>query len=151
MKRIILFTIAILLAATNVFAQSKNDKNVEQELLRLHRAEEQAETTRDIAALERLFNDDFIFIAANGAIYDKKKFLEEIKADTAPPAEQKLEYENFKARVYGKTAMVNYVLVVSGTDKDKKDYVNRFQMSVMWIKKKGAWRITNFHSTRVRN
>lgn len=150
MKPIIIFTIALLIASTSAFAQSKGDKSIEQELMRLHRAEEEAETTRDIAALERLFNDDFIFIAANGAVYDKKKFLEEIKADTSPPSDNKLEYENFNARVYGKTAMVNYVLVVSGKDKDKKDYVNRYRMSVMWLKQKGIWRIINFHSTRVR-
>jgi ketosteroid isomerase-like protein len=151
MKSIIIFTITLLLAATSIAAQSKADKNVEQELLRLHRLEEEAEAKRDIAALERLFNDDFIFIAADGSIYDKKKFIDEIKADTSTPAQQKLDYENFKARVYGKTAMVSYTLSVSGKDKDNKDYTNRYRMSVMWIKQKSAWRITNFHSTRVRN
>jgi len=150
MKRTIIFTITFLLAATSIAAQSKADKNIEQELMRLHRLEEEAETKRDIVALERLLNDDFIFIAADGSIYDKKKFIDEIKADTSTPLQQKLVYENFKARVYGKTAMVNYILVVSGKDKDNKDYTNRYRMSVMWIKQKGVWRITNFHSTRVR-
>jgi ketosteroid isomerase-like protein len=151
MKRAIIFTVTLLLAATGAFAQSKGDKSVEQELLRLHRAEEEAETKRDIAALERLLNDDFVFVAADGSLYDKKKFLDEIKADTSAPAEQKLVYEDFKARVYGKTAQVNYTLVASGKDKDGKAYANRYRMSVTWIKQKGSWRIINFHSTRVRN
>ncbi|HEY0427123.1 MAG TPA: nuclear transport factor 2 family protein [Pyrinomonadaceae bacterium] len=150
MKRIIIVAILLLLGAANVTAQSKTDKSVERELLRLHRAEDEAEAKKDTNALERLFSDDFLFVAANGAIYDKKKFLGEIKADTEPPTEQKLDYENFRARIYGKTAIVNYVLVVNGTDKDKKAYANRFQMSVVWIKEKGVWRIANFHSTRLR-
>lgn len=147
MKRIIIFTILLLLAAAaNAFAQTK----LEQEFIELHRAEEEAEAKRDAAALERLFADDFVFIAANGAFYDKKKFIDEIKADTGTSAPQKLEYENFRVRTYGKTAMVNYVLVVSGKDKDGKDTVSRFRMSVLWLKQKGTWRITNFHSTRIR-
>jgi uncharacterized protein (TIGR02246 family) len=150
MKRKIIFIIVLLIAATSAFAQSKADKNVEQELMRLHRVEEEAETKRDTAALERLLNDDFVFVAADGSVYDKKKFIDEIKADTSAPPQQKLEYENFKARVYGKTALVNYTLAVSGKDKNDKDYTNRYRMSVTWIKQKGAWRIANFHSTRVR-
>ncbi|MET0752519.1 MAG: nuclear transport factor 2 family protein [Pyrinomonadaceae bacterium] len=147
MKRIIIFTILLLIAAaTNAFAQTK----LEREFIERHRAEEQAEAKRDAAALERLFADDFVFIAANGAIYDKKKFIDEIKADTEAAAPQKLDYENFKVRAYGKTAMVNYLLVVGGKDKDGKDTVSRYRMSVLWLKQKGMWRIANFHSTRVR-
>lgn len=149
MKRIIILTIALLMTAANAAAQT-NSKNIEQEFIRRHRAEEEAETKRDIAALDRMFSEDFIFIAANGAVSGKKKFLDDVKADTAAGAPQKLDYENFRARVYGKTAIVNYVLVVSGKDKNEKDYANRFQMSVLWVKQKGVWRITNFHSTRVR-
>jgi ketosteroid isomerase-like protein len=47
--------------------------------------------------------------------------------------------------------MVNYVLVVGGKDKDGKDTVSRYRMSVLWLKQKGLWRISNFHSTRVRS
>jgi hypothetical protein len=147
MKRAIIFIFTLLICATSVVAQSK----IEQELMRLHRAMDEAELKHDVAALDKLLADDFTYVAANGAGYDKKKFIDEIKADTEPPSDNKLEYENFRARVYGKTAMVNYILVVSGKDKDKKDFANRYQMSVMWLKQKGAWRIVNFHATRVRN
>jgi len=149
MKRIIILTIALLIAAANIAAQT-GDKKIEQEFIERHRAEEEAETKGDIAALDRMLSEDFIFIAANGAVSDKQKFLDDVKADTEPAAPQKLAYENFRARVYGKTVIVNYVLVVSGKDKDAKDYANRFQMSVLWAKQKGVWRIVNFHSTRVR-
>ncbi len=152
MKRAIILTTAFLIVAVlSVAAQSKN-KNTEQDFLRLHRAEEEAESKKDVAALDRLLNDDFIFVAANGSVSEKKKFLDEIKGDSEPsPAPQpNLSYEDFKARVYGKTAIVNYILLVSGKDKDGKDYANRYRMSVVWIKQKGNWRISNFHSTRVR-
>ncbi len=149
---IILVTMLLLATMFSVNAQSKNSKNetLTQELLKLQRAEDKAEANKDIAALEQIFNDDFIFIAANGAVYDKKKFLDEIKSDTEPAPPQTLAYEDFKARAYGKTAIVNYLLVVSGQDKDGKNYANHYRLSVVWIKEKYIWRITNFHSTRVR-
>ncbi|MDQ6786190.1 MAG: nuclear transport factor 2 family protein [Acidobacteriota bacterium] len=153
MKRIIIFSFVFLFAAVfTVQAQSRNGKgeSLAQEFMRRQRAEDEAETKKDTAALERIFADDFVFIAANGAIYDKKKFLDEIKADTETGAPQTLAYEDFKVRVYGKTAIVNYLLTVCGKDAGGKDFMNRYRQSVVWIKHKNDWRITNFHSTRLR-
>ena len=157
MKRTIILTVAFLISAflitaTTVFAQSQN-KNLEQEFMRLQRAEDDAEAKKDVAALDRLFNDDFIFVAANGSTSDKKKFLADVKANDEPSSgpQEKLTYEDFKVRVYGKTAIVNYVLLVSGKDKDGKDFASRYRMSVLWVKQKKDWRISNFHATRVRN
>jgi len=157
MKRTIILTVAFLISAflitaTTVFAQSQN-KNLEQEFMRLQRAEDDAEAKKDVAALDRLFNDDFIFVAANGSTSDKKKFLADVKANDEPSSgpQEKLTYEDFKVRVYGKTAIVNYVLFVSGKDKDGKDFASRYRMSVLWVKQKKDWRISNFHATRVRN
>ena len=157
MKQTIILTVvflisAFLITATTVFAQSQN-KNLEQEFMRLQRAEDDAEAKKDVAALDRLFNDDFIFVAANGSTSDKKKFLADVKANDEPSSgpQEKLTYEDFKVRVYGKTAIVNYVLLVSGKDKDGKDFASRYRMSVLWVKQKKDWRISNFHATRVRN
>ena len=152
MKRTIIFTIVFLIvSAATVAAQSKI-KNIEQEFMRRQRAEDEAESKRDIVSLDRLLNDDFIFVAANGSVSDKKQFLDAVKSDTEPSSAtpQNLDYEDFKVRIYGKTAIVNYVLLVSGKDKDEKDYINRYRMSVIWVKQKGNWRISNFHATRVR-
>jgi len=150
MKRTFLLIFALIFfAAVEANTQSKNDKNLAQDLLRLQRLQDEAEGKKDFAALDRIFNDDFIFIAANGKIYDKKTFLNELKVDVSEPQET-LDYEDFTARGYGKTAIVNYVLVIKGKDKDAKEYTNRFRMSVIWVKQNGNWRIANFHSTRVR-
>jgi ketosteroid isomerase-like protein len=151
MRRTITLAIAVLITATTLTAQSQN-KNLEQEFMRLQRAEDEAEAKKDVAALDRLLNDDFIFVAANGSISNKKKFLDDVKADDEPSSapSQNLTYEDFKVRRYGQTAIVNYVLLVSGKDKDGKDVASRYRMSVVWIKQKQDWRISNFHATRVR-
>ena len=151
MKRNLPLIIALFFfAAIGVNAQSKSDNKLAQELLRLQRLQFEAEDKKDFAALDRFFNDDFVFIAANGKIIDKKTFLDELKADIEPASQQTLDYEDFTARGYGKTSIVNYVLVVKGKNKDGKDYTDRYRMSVIWVKQNGSWRIANFHSTRVR-
>jgi ketosteroid isomerase-like protein len=148
-------TVVIVVISAAIFcvnAQSNKSENekIAEELMKLQRAEDKAEAEKDVAALEQIFNEDFIFIAANGAAYDKKKFIDEIRNDTEPTAQQTLDYENFKTRVYGKTAIVNYLLVVRGKSPDGKDFTNRYQMSTIWIKQKKAWRIINIQPTRVR-
>lgn len=157
MKQKFIILVMLMLAvccAANAQSNISKNKSVEQKFMQLQRAEDKAEAKKDVAALERIFSDDFVFVAANGAFYDKKKFIDEIKNDTEPAAVasvQVINYEDFKVRVYGKTAVVNYVLAVSDKDKDGKDYVNRYRMSAVWIKQKGDWRLANIHATRVRS
>jgi ketosteroid isomerase-like protein len=146
-KMLILFL--ILLASLSIVSAQTSDK-ITAEFKARQRAEDDAENKRDIAALDHIFADDFIFIGANGSIHDKKNFLDEVKADTSPPSDQKLEYEDFKVRVYGKTAITVYALVVPGKDSQGKATVTRFRMSVLWVKQGKDWRMTNFHATRVR-
>ena len=148
MKFKVLFAASMILLA--VLAADAQTTKLEQQFTRLQRAQDDAEEKKDIAALERIFSDDFIFIAANGRLYDKKKLLDEIKADTEPAPPQTLDYEDFKVRSYGKTAVVNYVVVVRGKDKEGKETVSRFRMSAVWIRQKGNWRMANIHATRVR-
>lgn len=152
MKLMIMWIIIISAASSYADGQSKDTRNkkIEQEFLRLHQSEDEAEAKKDIVALDRLFGDDFIFVAANGDVFDKKKFLEDIKNDTEPAAQQTISYDNFKARLYGKTAVVNYLLVVKGRSNEGKDYTNRYRTSVIWVKREGNWRIINFQATRVR-
>jgi ketosteroid isomerase-like protein len=148
MKKIIILSL-ILLASISISAQTS--VKITAEFKTRQQVQDEAENKKDLAALDRIFADDFVFIGANGSIIDKKKFFDELKADASPPSDQKLDYEDFKVRVYGKTALAGYVLVVPGKDSQGKDTVSRFRMSVLWVKQGKDWRITNFHATRVRN
>jgi uncharacterized protein (TIGR02246 family) len=149
MKKIIT-SLFIIIASLSISYGQSSDK-ITAEFKARQMAQDEAENKKDIAALDRIFADDFIFIAGNGSIHDKKKFLDEVKADTSPPSDQKLEYEDFKVRPYGKTvALVNYVLIIHDKDKEGKATINRYRMSVLWVKQGKDWRITNFHATRVR-
>lgn len=148
MKKIITSLFIIIAFLSIVYGQASDKITAEFKARQM--AQDEAENQKDMAALDRFFADDFVFIAGNGSVYDKKKFLDELKADTSPPSDQKLEYEDYKVRMYGKTAITGYTLVIPTKDKDGKAIDNRYRMSVIWVKQGKDWRITNFHATRVR-
>lgn len=151
MKRILVMTLLLSAAALYAQGQAKDSRSrsIEQELMQLQRAEDDAESKRDLATLDRLLSDDFIFTTPNGAISDKKKLLEDIKNDE-PEVGQTINYEDVKTHVYGKTAVVNYRLIVQGRDKDGKDYTNRYRNTVLWVKQQGRWRMAAIHVSRIR-
>ena len=152
MKRILIVTVLITVAAwCNAEAQSKGgkSKSIEQELMRLQRAADEAEDKKDLAALDRLLTDDYIFTAPGGAVTDKKKLIEEVK-NGVPEEGQTISYEDVKANVYGKAAVVNYRLIVKGRDKDGKDYISRYRNTVVWVKQQGHWRMAAIHVNRIR-
>ena len=75
MKRILVITLLIDAAYSHAEGQPKGAKrqSIEQELMQLQHAVDEAEDKRDLAALDRLLTDDYIFTAPGGAITDKKQ------------------------------------------------------------------------------
>lgn len=152
LKRLLVCMILIAAACSGARGQSKGGKreSLEQELMRMQQAEDEAESKHDLAALERLLSDGFIFTAPNGAISDKKKLIDDIKNDDEAVAGQTISYDEVKAHAYGKTAVVNYLLIVKGKDKDGKDYTNRYRNTVVWVKQQSRWRMAAIHVSRIR-
>ena len=151
MKRILVIAVMIFAASSHARGQGKSgkSKSIGQELMQLQHAADEAEDKKDLAALDRLLTDDYIFTAPGGAITDKKQLIAELK-NGMPDEGQTLSYEDVKAHVYGKAAVVNYLLIVKGRDKDGKDYLNRYRNTVVWVKQQGHWRMAAIHVTRIR-
>src|ERR1700730_4765011 len=128
MKRILVIAVLIVAASYYAEGQSKGGKkkSIEQELMQLQRATDEAEDKKDLAALDRLLTDDYIFTAPGGAITDKQKLIAEVR-NGEPEEGQTTSYEEVKAHDYGKAAVVNYRLIVKGRDKDGKDFTNRYR------------------------
>lgn len=128
---------------------SHNDEELARELMRWQQAEDDAEAKKDLAALDRLLCDDFLFTAPTGALTDKRQLIADIKADDSG-GDQTISYEEVKAHGYGQTAVVNYLLLVKGRDKDGKDFTNRYRNTVVWVKQQGRWRMAAIHVSRIR-
>ncbi len=95
-------------------------KSLEQELMQLQRAVDEAETKKDFAALDRLLTDDYIFTAPNGTTSDKRRLIEDLK-NAESEAGQIINYDEIRVYDYGNTAIINCLLIVKGKDKDGKD------------------------------
>lgn len=123
--------------------------NLEQELMQLQHTVDEAETKKDLVALDRLLSDNYIFTAPNGAISDKKQLIDDIK-NAEPGAEQTINYDEAKVYAYGNTAVVSYLLIVKGQDKAGKEYTNRYRNTVIWVKQQKQWRMAGIHVSRIR-
>jgi ketosteroid isomerase-like protein len=123
--------------------------SLEQELMQLQHAVDEAEDKKDFAALDRLLTDNYIFTAPNGVISDKKKLIEDIK-NNEPEGGQTITYDEVKVYPYGDTAVVSALLIVKGKDKEGKDYTNRFRNTVIWVKQRRHWRMASIHVSRIR-
>jgi ketosteroid isomerase-like protein len=151
MKRILVITAVIISAWCNTEAQSKGEKkkSIEQELMQLQRATEEAEDKKDLTTLARLLTDDYIFTAPGGTVTDKKKLIEEVQNNVSDEP-QTISYEDVKSQVYGKAAVVNYLLIGKGRDKDGKDTISRYRNTVGWVKQQGRWRMAAIHVSRIK-
>jgi ketosteroid isomerase-like protein len=66
------------------------------------------------------------------------------------PGSKLISYDEAKAHVYGNAAVVNYILIVKGRDKEGKDYANRYRNTVVWVTQQGHWRMAAIHVSRIR-
>jgi ketosteroid isomerase-like protein len=138
-----------IIAWAQVQSNVRGSNSLEQELMQLQRAEDEAEAKKDLATLNRLLSDDFICTAPTGAISDKKQLIEDVKSDE-PEARQTINYDEVKVYDYGNTAVVSYLLTVNGRDKDAKDYTHRFRNTVIWVRQQKLWRMAAIHVSRMR-
>ena len=113
--RILLLTAMIFLVSTAVHGQSKanQSKNEASEFMLMQKAADDAENKKDLAMLDRLLTDDYIFTAPGGTVIDKKQLIAEVRKN-APEEGQTVTYDDAKAHIYGKAAVVNYLSIVKG-------------------------------------
>ncbi|HZE64146.1 MAG TPA: gamma-glutamylcyclotransferase [Pyrinomonadaceae bacterium] len=98
----------------------------------------------DLGAYPGLLLDE-----SNLLVIGEKQLIEEVKTNV-PDAGQTISYDAATAHVYGNAAVVNYILIVKGRDREGKDYANRYRITVVWVKQQGHWRMAAIHVSRIR-
>lgn len=129
--------------------EADEGQSLEQALMHLQRIFDEAEARKDLAALDRLLADDYVFTSPTGLVSDKKQLIEDIKK-AEPGTEETINYEEVKVHPYGNAAIVSYVLIVKGQDKAGKDYTNRYRNTVTWVSDQKHWRMASIHVSRMR-
>ena len=136
-------TFVLLLAAVAGSALSASESDVE-ELSRLERVWNEAHLHGDVAALDRLWSDDFLILVPEMPPISKSTAIEMWRG--AKPSFTRYETSNTKPRVYGDAA------VVTGDLHRTRDFGGRvaderWQFTKVYIRKAGQWKVVSFHAS----
>lgn len=137
-------TIAVVLT---LFASSlSNAQSVEEQIKKLEIQWADAGVRKDVAAIERLFADDFSGTATTGAVWTKANEIADLKS--GKDVLSSYTYSDMKVRTYGDAAVVTYVAMLKETF-DGRDVSGTSRWTDTWVKRGGSWQIVSSHATTI--
>ena len=134
----------LLLALGSVAMAAQQADPRENHLLVLERLWNEAQVSRDSAALNALVSSRFVNTEWDGELTNKQKFLAEIKDPHFKPT--LLTIQDVKMNFFGETAVVTGVYHTQGTFQGKPyDHVGRFTDT--WVQDLGKWQCVASHTS----
>lgn len=134
--------------AQNQKTQGVQDTKLEQSLFKLKHDNGKAYMDRDIAALERLYADDYTVTDESGDTTNKTQEIDRLKSGSA--VYEATSYEDVKVRVYGKVAIVAGRGTVKGRGKNGAFHKLYFSTNI-FVQQKGVWRAVSAHISGVKD
>ena len=98
---------------------------------------------RDIAGLDRILDDDYIFIAPNGQIRTK-----EAVRDFSWPQYERLDVDEICVRLYGEAAVLTGRVTIEGQS-ETDNATGVYRHTRVYVRQRGKWRAVSGHSTKV--
>ena len=129
-KLCIVLAALFLLYQLQLFAQTSDTTRV----LSLENAWNEAESHKDVKALDALLAPTFTYTDADGALSNRSQYLADIPNGTST----QIVNEGMKAESYGETIVVTGAYREQGTDKGKA-YLRRGRFTDTWIHQNGQW------------
>lgn len=141
MSRTILLGFGLLCAAAVVHAAGP-----EEEIRKAEKDWAAAVTSRDFAALQRIYADQLIYAHSSGAVESKEQYLDRLKSG----AQQydSIEYQDIMIRTYGDSAAAHSHVHIMGKSSGRP-FDDRLMMLHLWVKSKGAWRLAAHQTTKL--
>jgi len=113
------------------------------EVEKLERELFEAYQRRDISGLDRILDDDYIFIAPNGQIRTK-----ETVRNLSWSSYERLEVDGIRVRVYGETAVLTGRVTIQGQP-GMNDPTGEYRHTRVYVRQRAKWRAVSGHSTKV--
>jgi ketosteroid isomerase-like protein len=137
--------IAIVLLAS-VFGQSANQQNSENSSSEreVREAIEKYKTTllrRDVAALEKIWADDYVFVNASGEVLTKQQRLANVKSG-ATALDSINEDENLAVRVYQNSAVTTNRVTIKG-QYSGQSVSGQYRSTMVWVKSSAGWQLVS--------
>jgi ketosteroid isomerase-like protein len=121
--------------------------SIEQKLIQLKHEIGQAYVKRDVAALERLYADDYTVTNDQGEITNKTEEIGRLKSGGV--TYESASYEDVKVRVYGNVGIVAGRGTVKGSNRNEPFHTQYYSTNV-FVKEKGEWRAVAAHISGVK-
>jgi len=125
--------------------KTSGNGHVEQELRNLEREWEEALTRRDVAMLDRLMAEDYVLTTVRGEVVNKVRVLEEVKSAKVTA---KVQNTDTAVRVYGNSAVVTGLVLISGRFNDQ-DVSTQSRYMKVYVKRRGRWQVVAAQATLV--
>jgi len=146
MKMAIRILFIFLLVTLCAFAQSPSASSSSGtvSLLALERLWNEAQVSRDAAAIASMIGDRFINTEYDGEVSDRKKFVEEFADPKFRPS--LMNTEDVKVEMYSNTAVVTGIYHTKGTY-GGKPYEHFGRFTDTWVFQDGKWLCVASHTS----
>jgi ketosteroid isomerase-like protein len=98
---------------------------------------------RDPSGLDRILDDDYVFIAPNGQLRTK-----EAVRNFSWPQYERLDVDDIRVRVYGETAVLTARVTLLGQS-PLDSVTGVYRNTRVYVRQRGKWRAVSGQSTRV--
>jgi ketosteroid isomerase-like protein len=119
---------------------------VTQALTRMEEAWNAALLKADVAALEKIYAEEYLSIDFAGTLIDRKQDLAEVASGVFKA--ESLALSDLRVREYGPMAIVTGVNAVKATYKGEK-IDKRHRFTDVWIKRNGRWQCVSTHGSTI--
>jgi ketosteroid isomerase-like protein len=148
-----IFAVAVLAFSAAAIASGQDQgtvtdprSTVEQVIRKLDNERVQAQIHADVAALERIYADDFIGVGPSGTVRAKPQVISDFTSGDL--RFQSITTRDVRVRVYGNAAVETGLSTMDGQDKGKAvPHDTRFTR--VWVKQHGRWRLVANHYSSI--
>jgi ketosteroid isomerase-like protein len=138
--------LALFCAVLSTAQDSSNQSGEEGRLRALESAWNHAEQSKDAAALNQLLADSLVYVDYDGALLNKKEFLESTLHNNIE--QEQINNDGMTVHVYGNAAVVTGVYRDKGIEKGKA-FSRRGRFTDTWINQNGTWQCVASQSTLI--
>jgi len=135
--------IVLLASALGQSANQQNSENSSSET-EVREAIEKYKTAllrRDVAALEKIWADDYVFVNASGEVLTKQQRLANVKSG-ATALDSINEDENLAVRVYQNSAVTTNRVTIKG-QYSGQSVSGQYRSTMVWVKSSAGWQLVS--------
>lgn len=105
-----------------------------------------AVTRSDVAALERILDDELIYAHSTGVIETKKEYLGRLRRGAQ--RYDVIEHQRLTVKVHGEAAVAHSHVHMKGVS-DQRPFDDKLMMLHLWVRRGGQWRLVAHQTTKL--